>query len=682
MARNQPLSPHHTHARQGELAHGLAESFEQTLDALEQSRPFAKGIHQSRLLQYARKLLSSGAGVALLNRHAHRFGAAGVFAGSDWDDPHYLNTALVRPTLLGGGATATLECLSQLRLLALAEERDSHESMSADQARDFLEAVLALNLDLLFPQSTEATREQDVPMADEVQRHFAYLMERLGSHGILASLAKEAERVMLQRPIMLQHVEAILYAAERSLPADPSDLDDEDAALARRYVEGLTGPTALSRRHREAAAYEQALEDLDTEALEAEAHRFAGSMRRTGLVAPQHAVLLRFLADRVPELVPEALWLSTTGYASYETHRELVHELIRVAIWPEVARSVYGLHGVLERGILFFRPVAPGLRRLIVLPIRAEVGARLQAASGLVSPPTANALLLAGTLSVLGQPRGVDQGHNPTCQAARAISLWSQNDLGYLLELIACAARDDELVMHFEGDEIRSGDLSFGLATELHTELDPVSLVLTPHLDRIYMEMSRRTIGRGEDGHRWVNPELHGWWVHRGFAAAIDETTGAVHDFDRFVREFYASYHPEYNGGRDLVYAQPCGVATTNHNGEFVGWHAVAIQRVARDPRGRWRVYFFNPNREKEQNWGHGVETSIADNGEWEGESSLLFEDFASRLYVFHYNLSEEGDPGAVPDEVVAGIREAARATWAAEREWRDGDGPGGPEPT
>lgn len=676
------MSPQHHDARQGDFDPGQADSFERTLVALEQSRSFAKGMHQPRLLQYARKLLATDEGLAVLDREAHRFDAAGVFAGSDWEDPQYLNSALVRVTLLGGGSTAVLECLSQLRLLALAEERAPQETMTPGQARDFLERVLALNLDLLFPQATEATREQGVPMAGEIRRLFGLLMDRLGSHGILASLAKEAERVMLQRPIMLQHVEAILHAAERSLPADPSDLDDADEALARRYVEGLTGPTPLSRRHRDPADYAAALEALDAAELEAEAHRFAESMRRTGLVAPQHAALLRFLVNRLPELVPEALWLSTTGYASFETHRELVHELIQVAVRPDTARAVYGLHGVLERGILFFRPVAPGLRRLIMLPVREAVAARLQAASGLASPPSANVLLLAGTLSVLGQPRGVDQGHNPTCQAARAISLWSQNDLGYLLELIACAARDDELVMHFEGAEIRSGDLSFGLATELHTELDPVSLVLTPHLDRIYMEMSRRTIGRGEDGHRWVNPELHGWWVHRGFAAAIDEATGEVHDFERFVREFYASYHPEYNGGRDLVYAQPCGVATTDHNGEFVGWHAVAIQRVARDPHGRWRVYFFNPNREKEQNWGQGVETSIANNNEWEGESSLPFEAFASRLYVFHYNLSEEGDPGAVPDELVNGIRQAARTTWAANRAWRDETPPDDPAAT
>jgi hypothetical protein len=178
------------------------------------------------------------------------------------------------------------------------------------------------------------------------------------------------------------------------------------------------------------------------------------------------------------------------------------------------------------------------------------------------------------------------------------------------------------------------------------------------------MEMSRRTIGREGDGHRWVNPEFHGWWVHRGFADLLNDD--AVRDCDGFVRLFYAAYHPEYNGGRRLVYAQPCGVAITDHNGDFVGWHAISIQRVARDPAGVWRVYFFNPNRDKGQNWGRDVVTSTHNHGEFEGESSLPFEQFASRLYVYHYKERELGEPGAVPGETVAAVREAIAASWAS----------------
>ncbi|MDN5850074.1 MAG: hypothetical protein L0H63_10665, partial [Nitrococcus sp.] len=158
----------------------------------------------------------------------------------------------------------------------------------------------------------------------------------------------------------------------------------------------------------------------------------------------------------------------------------------------------------------------------------------------------------------------------------------------------------------------------------------------------------------------------------RDFGSAVHEGTGSVHDLEAFVRLFYASYHPHFNGGRDMVYAQPCGVAVTNHEAVFVGWHAVSIQRIAQDASGGWRVYFFNPNRDKGQNWGHGVVTSTANHGELEGESSLPFGQFAARLYVFHYLAAETGDPATVADDLAAPVIDAARASWAAQMPWSD----------
>ncbi|MFP3488643.1 hypothetical protein R0K20_13625, partial [Staphylococcus sp. SIMBA_130] len=74
------------------------------------------------------------------------------------------------------------------------------------------------------------------------------------------------------------------------------------------------------------------------------------------------------------------------------------------------------------------------------------------------------------------------------------------------MEIIPRAARDGDIDMVFEGVQIHSKDLQGGLAPDLHPELDPVSLVLVPHLDRIYSEMMSRVALRGEPGHRWVNP--------------------------------------------------------------------------------------------------------------------------------------------------------------------------------
>lgn len=651
-------------------ASGQPGEFERVLANLEAARSFGKIVHQSRVLAQGQKLLDSESGIALLYASAARFDAAGLFTGGDWEHPENLQPALVRGTLQGGGPNAAVEALSELRLLAIAAGEAAHTQVSSEQARAYLEQVLASNLDMLAPAASEAARAAG-PLAERIQRLFAFLLDQLGAAGILAALVTEVERVLLQRPIMIQQIEALLRAARLALEEHGAGQDDDDLAAARRFIAALYGPTPLAAG-KSAPEYGEALASLAAEALRAEAVVFGTSMSQTGLVAPQHAALLSYLVASAPELLPDALALDAVGRVSLEQHPLLIADIIRFAIGPETVRCIYGLSRLLGRGTLFFAPVAPGLRRLMLLPIDPQVAEALRAASEWDPPPPANVLLLAGTLSVLGQPRGVDQGHNPTCQAARAISLWAQNDVGYLLDLIAHAASENELVMHFESDTIRSGQLQFGLARELHTELDPVSLVVTPHLDRIYMEMSRRTIERPGDGHRWVNPEFHGWWVYRDFAEIIDTATGAITGADDFIRRFYAAYHPAYNGGRDLVYAQPCGIASTDHAGAFVGWHAIAIQRVARDPAGDWRIYFFNPNRDKGQSWGQGVVTSTHDQGEFEGESSLPFEQFASRLYVFHYKQTEFGDPAAVPADTVAAVRAAIAASWGAGMPWDD----------
>lgn len=646
------------------------EQFESSLKSLGSARNFAKSAQQNRLLSLAKKLLKSAGGVAALYPLATHFDGAGLFWGSDWANPQQLQPGLVRGALLGSDVLAVIECLSELRLLAIACGDYASEQMQPAAAREFLEDVLARNLDLLFPVATEVSREQAAPMAAAVQQLFAFAAERLGAAGILQAMMEEADRVLLQRPIMTARVVAIVRAAKQMVGSSeqPNGIDKSLVERTRLLVNAIEAPTVLAYENPEPVDYAAALAGLHNEALAAEARVFGESMDITGLVAPLHATLLQHLVAAAPEFVADALALRQVGRTSLAQYSRLVSELIKHAVLPATARCIYGLSRLLERGIVFYQPVVPGLWRVMLLSIRADVAQQLQDAQGANTPSPASALLVSGVLSVLGQPRGVDQGHNPTCQAARAISLWSQNDVGYLLELIACAARDADVVMHFEGEAIRSSDLSFGLATDLHPELDPVSLLLTPHLDKIYMEMGRRTIGRGEDGHKWVNPEFHGWWVCRGFAELVDPVSGAIRGFNEFMRRFYAAYHPQYNGGGDLVYAQPCGVAVTNHNGEFVGWHAVSIQRVRADADGVFRVYFYNPNRDNRQNWGLGVITSACDHGELEGESSLPFGQFASRLYVYHYKAQELGNAGAVPQAVIDGIRSAVAASWAQGR--------------
>ena len=403
-----------------------AEEFERTLEKLEQARPFGKAMHQQRLLSIARKLLNTTEGIEALYGFAPRFDSAGLFLGGDWDEPDKLEPALVRDTLMAGGNFPTLECLSELRFLAIASGRVAHPVLGPAQARAFLEDVLARNLDFPFPEATEFTREDGL-MTERLQRFYRFLLDRLGMDGILDALVAECERVLLQRPIMAQRAEEMLRTAEHVLPERAAAEESPSIRFTRWLIEALRGPSELARRHPDPEAYAGALAGLDQGSLAAEAGVFGERMNRTGLVSRHHAVLLRHLAGNGDDLLADALALNRIGRTSLAEYRQLINLVIDHAVLPDTARCIYGLSRLLNRGILFFQPVAPGLQHLLVLTIDSDVAELLRTASQLDTPPPANALLLAATLSVIGQPRGVDQGHNPTCQAARAISLWSYN---------------------------------------------------------------------------------------------------------------------------------------------------------------------------------------------------------------------------------------------------------------
>ncbi|EPX85982.1 hypothetical protein [Salipiger mucosus] len=222
--------------------------------------------------------------------------------------------------------------------------------------------------------------------------------------------------------------------------------------------------------------------------------------------------------------------------------------------------------------------------------------------------------------------------------------------------------------MQFEGEPINSADLPMGLAGAGPIDADAVSVVLVPHLDRIYAEMGRLCAPRGGDPHRWVNPEFHGWWVARDCAVAVDVGTGMLDAYDRFLARFCESYHPAYNGGLPLIHPQPAGIAVTDPNAQFVGWHAITILRVAEDQSGAMRVYFYNPNNDSGQDWGAGVVVSTGGHGERYGEGSLPFEQFLSRLYLFHDQPLREGTGAEVPAGLLTRVLDMARESWATDR--------------
>jgi hypothetical protein len=618
------------------------------------------------VIDAARALMFNVEGLEALYERVPAIEAAGFFGGSDWDYPQTLVPSLAVRTIRHGEPVSTLvESLSQIRLLAVAKGDYIHTSISAEHAQHFLAQVLAMNLDLVASDLQESDRLRPDGLGFAVQGLYHFLLRHLGYENLLEHLVAEVWRILAQRPVQVDAVKLMVTQIAICLQK-PDALGGDVGEDALQLIHAVFSPTEGCCEDPGLDVYAERLADMDDATLLQEAIAFAQAMHSTGLVSAYTPVFIRYLRGRWNDLIPTALGLSHTGADAFHCYPALIHTLIDEALFPETSQCAYGLAMMLERGILYAPPVAPSLWRQIRLSLCEVAAEKIVAVFGRSRSP--ECFLLADVLNVLGRPLGVGQGNYPTCQSTRALSMWAYNMPAELLRILAWAARDDEVVMRFEGNSISSRDLGAGLASEPPVDVDAVSLLTVPHLDRIYFEMGRRSVGRGEDPHKWVNSAFHGDHVGHGFRIAVDVFTGGLKDFEGFIRDFYAAYHPFYNGNIPVINPQPAGIAVTDSATRFLGWHAITIQRFALDPEEIMRVYFFNPNNDSGQNWGQGIVTSTQGHGELYGEASLPVAEFASRLYVFHYDPIEKGEPGDIPSDEVNRAMHLAQDSWAAGR--------------
>lgn len=649
-----------TTSLQGEIVSALSR--------LEQAPPFEKARHQGAVLDLAEQLLVADGGIESLYELAPRFDSAGLFLGTDWANANTLLPSLVKSTLeYGEPSTVTLECLSELRMLATANGVALSPSIPPEHAKHFLTQVLALNLQQVFGTADETLRVRLGPLGAAISKLFRYHAEHIGYEDILVNLIDEIWRILAQRPIQVGQIQSMV--AQIAIVMSTTKNDMGEARLgADRLVSALFGPTQTCKDDPGIPVYQERLAAMDQAALQQESYGFARSMHDVGLVSDYHVAFVRWLVENSQtQLLPDALGLSSTGLDALRCCQTLVETLISEAIHIQTSQALYGLTMLLETGLLYSPPIPAAFWRQIGLQVSPHVELTLNSVFGEAVP--ARVRVLAGVISILGQPFGVGQGNNPTCQSARAISMWAYNDPDYLMHLIASAARFDEIHMHFEGQVISSANLPAGMSAGLPLDTDAVSVLLVPHLDRIYLEMGRRCQGREGDPHRWINPEFHGWWVGREFMIAVDVASGSLHEYDNFVRQFYCSYHPYYNGNQPVIHMQPAGIAVTDSSAQFVGWHAVTIIRVALDQDNVMRVYFYNPNNDSGQSWGNGVLVSTHGKGERSGEASLPFAQFASRLYIFHDDSLEIGSKmSEVAIEEIEEVKALATESWAANR--------------
>lgn len=649
----------------------LLEKLDDAIAVLAATQDFAKPAKIARVLDTARRVMMREGGCAAIEERAMDLEEAGVFLGSDWATPQILVPAFTIHAFQSPSAdTVVVESLSELRLLAVARGLYHHPLITAEEARDYLTRVLAVNIGLLFSPPSEGERITQGRLALLSRRVLSHLAEQLGYQYVIEMLIKEIWRILQQRPIQVDGVKSMITRIAVS-QADPTINLGNGALGVDRLVSSLFGPTQASREDPGIEIYRMRLQTMDATSLHNEAIGFARAMHDTGLVSPYHPVLIRHLLGGPDNMIPDAFGLSSTGRDCFLCYRDLVYALIDEVVHPETPQAVYGLAMMLERGILYQPPVAPALWRQLGLTLSEWSCRRLNSALGDDVPPRVR--LLEGVLCILGLPLGVGQGNNPTCQSARALSMWAYNDPDYLLQMVAWAARDDEVIMHFEGKAVSSRGVVGLEEFALLTDLDPVSLLLVPHLDWIYAEMMHLCEGREGDPHRWVNPEFHGWWSGRGFRINVDVETGNLRDLEDFLRHFYAAYHPFYNGNQPLIHPQPAGIAATDSAGRFVGWHAITILRVGLDPHGVMRVYFYNPNNDSGQDWGDGLTVSVAGHGERFGEASLSFEQFASRLYIFHFDPLEPGVLGSVTREELERVIGYVHRSWGRDRVPADG---------
>ncbi len=644
----------------------LASTLDVVLERLERARPFSKQSLQRPVLDVLARLIAVPDGLAPVYARAERMDRAGLFKGSDWDVPNALLPQLTCRTLEGDDRLlAALETASLMRFLAVATGEAQHPVLQRDYARHFLTQVLALNLPRFFEFSDEASREKGEHTA-VAARILRLIAERIGLRDVLGVMVAEIWRILEQRPVQMGPVKEMITQIAVALNRQGSEPGSERLG-AERLVSALFGPTAETLDDPGLTAYLARLDHMDDAALSREAMGFARSMHDTGLVSDYHVGFLLWALDYPDRpLVPETLGLGSTGLDCWRHYRGLIEDLIRAGVTPSTPQALYGLAMMMERGVLHSPPIPPALRRVLTIDLAPAVRDRL--ALGFGAQPTPETHLVSGILEVIGLPLGVGQGANPTCQSARAISMWALNDPDYLLHLVVQAAEAETVLMNFEGTPIQSADLPAGLAGFGPIDADPVSVLLVPHLDRIYAEMGRICAVRPGDPHRWINPEFHGWWVGRECSVAVDVATGMLDAYDVFVARFYQSYHPGYNGDRPLIHPQPAGIAFTDSTGTFIGWHAITILRVAPGRSGEIRVYFYNPNNDSGQDWGHGVNVTTGGNGERHGEGSLEFEHFLSRLYLFHDQPHQPERIKSVETAAVNRVRSMAVESWAQEK--------------
>ncbi|RHW36171.1 hypothetical protein D1B33_11055 [Lysinibacillus yapensis] len=595
-------------------------AFQKAFQQLLQAPLFSKKLFQEAVLNEAYELLKEPNGLEKLYGYAHLFDEAGLFIGKPWENLDKLDATLVRGTLHAGGTTAAAESLSDLRILAIARGDYLHPLMTSFAATEFLTKVLALNIDLLIMKETEENRVTQLYKDEHASELLHFISEHCFSSRVFENLYQEVDNLAVQRPIVINKILKLIASAKKL-----TEGREEKSSKLMIYEKAVYFPTELATGSLE--KYERQLKNCEDADLAKEANQLRQTMEQTGLVSPYHVVFLHYINKEKPYLLKEMLAVDEMAATNLQTHSVLISSLISLSVTVETRRSIYGYLRLLQRDI-FTPELVKALEDLMEAPLPEQLENCLTAVHRSTDKADLQKLLISEMINILGTPLGVGQGFNPTCQSTRAISYWSQKKPVLLVHMLNDFLRTGSITFTFEGREISTKTL-LPVPLEDTANIDAISLLLVPHLDAIYFELLKTADGRGQDAHKWINPAFNLTGVWAGFSDVYSDV--------EFRENFYRYYYPLNNPAVNEQLPQPAGITIYNRSGQVLGAHAILIQRVAPDPTGNIRVYFYNPNNDSLQIWGQSSQTSVTGNGELEGESSLPFEEFLTFVYAFHY---------------------------------------------
>lgn len=604
----------------GLLQFSTEHEFDKVYKQLLHAPLLSKKLFQQAVLEKATDLLNEPHGLNVLFQYAPTFDESGIFLGKPWENIKKLDATLVRGTLHAGGAMATAEVLSELRILSISKGDYVHPQMSANEATEFLTRVLALNIDLLLMKETEENRVTQLYKDEMASELLRFLSEHCFSPRVFENLYKEIDNLAVQRPIVTNKIMKLISSAKKLAQG----LNEVDTKLLQ-YVKAVYSPSELAIEYPE--SYELKLKTANDKLLLKEAKQLQASMVETGLVSTYHVSFLRYINEKKPDYLHYFLAVDDIAKQNLQSYQKFFSSLINSSITITTRRSIYGLVRFLQRDLLS-NELVNEIEVLMQIPIHESIINRFKSSHKIQYEPELRLLIVSGMINILGTPLGIGQGFNPTCQSTRAISYLSQKEPVMLVKMVNHFLRSANIKITFEGREF-SSELFSPVPLEDEVNIDPISFLLVPHLDSIYFELLKAAENRLQDAHKWINPAFHIKGVWSGFADIYN-------DLD-FISKFRLYYHPLYNPNVNNELPQPVGVTIYNRSGQVLGAHAVLIQRIAPDPTGIIRVYFFNPNNNSLQTWGSHIQTSVTGNGELEGESSLPFEDFINFIYAFHY---------------------------------------------